>query len=39
MGSLQPHAVGPQHPILAGSLVDLLVTDAAMAPYFSLTAW
>src|SRR5437762_3716772 len=34
MGSPQAQAVGPQHPVL----VEALVTDVAMAPYFSRTA-
>src|SRR6185503_11562524 len=34
IGSPQPHAVGPQHPVLA----EALVTEVAMAPYFSRTA-
>src|SRR5438093_1155051 len=35
IGSPQPHAAGPQQPLL----VDAFLTDSAMAPYFSRTAF
>src|SRR6266487_728667 len=34
IGSPQPHAVGPQQPVL----VEAFLTESAMAPYFSRTA-
>src|SRR5436309_4467515 len=34
IGSPQPHAVGPQQPVL----IDPFLTESAMAPYFSRTA-
>src|SRR3954469_23393077 len=37
IGSLHPRAVGPQQPVLADA--DEWLMAAAIAPYFSFTAW